>query len=63
MSRIAALCLLLIMLTCATGCWTYDPVHNQGIWRMIRRDLQIIHEDLDFMMAVDKPSHAARSDY
>ena len=63
MARTLLVCMLLAALVCVSGCFTYDPVHNQSHLYMIKNDLRIIHEDVDFMLGFDTPSHASRSLY
>jgi len=63
MARFILLGVLLVALVCTAGCFTYDQAHNQSHLYMIKNDLRIIHEDLDFMMGFDTPSHASRSLY
>jgi hypothetical protein len=52
-----------LALVCVTGCFNYDPVHNQYHWAIMRADFQAIHEDIDFMTGFDGPTHLRRSDY
>ena len=63
MLRIAVLCMLLAALVLTAGCFTYDPVHNQRHIYMMKEDLKIIHEDIDFFLGLDSPSHTSRSLY
>ncbi len=46
-----------------TGCFSYDPGHNDMHWSYMRADFQAIHEDVDFMTGFDAPTHLRRSDY
>ena len=47
---LAACCMLL------GGCWFFDAEHNRKHWKVIKRDLMLIHEDLDWILALDKES-------
>ena len=53
----------LALLAATAGCFSYDEAHNKRHWRMIRKDLAIMHEDADFALGLDAPSHASRSEY
>lgn len=63
MVRLVMFLIVVSALFGVTGCFSYDPAHNQYHWSIIRTDLQIMHEDVDFMTGFDAPSHLRRSDY
>jgi hypothetical protein len=46
-----------------SGCYDYDPAHNARINGMVKNDLKIMHQDWDFMLGFDAPSHASRMHY
>ena len=47
-----AVILLLLVVWCIglTGCFSFNREHNRDIVRMWKRDLQLMHEDLDFIL-------------
>jgi len=45
---LAACCLAL------SGCITYDEDHDRKIVRYMKRDIMLMHEDLDFIFALDE---------
>lgn len=55
--------ILLVSLTGVAGCFTFDSRHNRHHWNIVRRDLQIIHEDLDSIFGLDRESRLSRTDY
>jgi hypothetical protein len=63
MRRWVLFAIVVLTLLGVTGCFSYDPGHNALHWGMIRRDLQIMHEDVDFMTGFDATSHASRTEY
>ena len=51
--------LVLVLLCCCfslSGCWFFDEGHNRQHNKIIMRDLRAIHEDLDWILALDEPS-------
>ena len=63
MHRWIILGLLLVSLTSVAGCFTFDSKHNRHHWGIVRKDLQIIHEDLDSIFGLDRPSRLSRTEY
>ena len=63
MSRLFALILVAVALLGVAGCFSYDPAHNTYHWSLIRKDLQAIHTDADFMTGFDAPTHVDRAQY
>lgn len=60
------LVLLLVLVSCCltiSGCWFYDAEHNRRHWKLIKRDLRAIHEDLDFILALEQESPLAEGYY
>ena len=51
---------LLGVLMC-TGCFTYDTRHNSGHWEAIKNDFRLMHQDIDFFLALDEPSYLDRT--
>jgi hypothetical protein len=39
-----------------SGCFTFDEEHNRAFVKTIRRDMMILHEDLDWMLLWDEES-------
>ena len=63
MVRLALFAMIVLALFGVAGCFSYDPVHDQTHWSYMRADFQSMHEDMDFMMGFDAPTHLRRSDY
>lgn len=40
----------------ASGCFTFDMEHNRKIWGYMKTDIKLIHQDLDFILAMDEES-------
>ena len=51
----AACCLAL------SGCWFFDAEHNRKHKKIILADIREIHEDLDFLLALEDVSPLADS--
>ena len=39
-----------------SGCWFFDAQHNRAHKKVIDSDISLIHEDLDWILALDKAS-------
>jgi len=39
-----------------SGCFTFDEEHNRMHWKVIKKDFWLLHEDLDFIFAMDEES-------
>jgi hypothetical protein len=53
------LVLALVVVACCfamSGCFTFDSEHNRMHWKVIKRDVMLLHEDLDFILAMDEES-------
>ena len=51
--------LVLVLAVCCfalSGCWFFDAGHNRKHWKIVERDLWLIHEDLDWILALDEES-------
>jgi len=46
-----------------SGCWFFDAEHNRSHWKIIKKDIRAIHEDLDFILALEEESPLAESYY
>ena len=54
--RIAVAVALLGAIACA-GCFSFDARHNRKHWKIIKKDLRLIHQDIDFRLGLDEPSY------
>jgi hypothetical protein len=59
MRKFVLAALLGIVCVSSSGCWFYDAEHNRRHKEVILTDIRAIHEDLDFILALDKPSPLA----
>ncbi len=51
--------LALLLVACCfsmSGCWFFDAEHNRGHRKVIERDFMLLHQDLDWILALDQPS-------
>lgn len=50
--------MVFVAMACVTlsGCFTFDALHNRWHWYVIKKDLGLIHQDLDFILAMDEES-------
>jgi hypothetical protein len=51
--------LVVVLIACClgmSGCFFFDREHNRMHWEVIKRDLWLIHEDLDWILALDEES-------
>ena len=58
MRRIALVVVLAGFVLGLSGCWFFDAEHNRAYWKMVKKDLMQIHEDLDFILAMDPSSES-----
>ena len=49
LSALLAVCCLAL-----SGCMTFDEAHDRKILRYFKRDIMLIHEDLDFIFMLDE---------
>lgn len=50
------LVMLFVLIGCClslTGCWFFDAEHNRKQWEYMKMDIRAIHQDLDFLLALD----------
>jgi len=49
---------MLAAVVCVTlsGCWFFDAAHNRRHYEVIKEDIKLIHQDLDWILLLDKPS-------
>ena len=60
------LMLMLTLIGCCVslgGCWFFDAEHNRGHWKIIQKDLRAIHQDLDFILALEQETTLADDYY
>ncbi len=56
MRRLVLVALLVAASVSMSGCWFYDAEHNRRHNEIILRDIRALHEDLDFILALEEPS-------
>ncbi len=56
MRRIVLIALLGLMCTSLSGCWFFDAAHNRKKYEYMKHDMKLIHEDLDFILLLDRKS-------
>ena len=62
MLKRSLLWLLLVAVLPLTGCFMItDQRHNRKHWEYMKRDIALIHEDLDILFALDEPTLLHRS--
>ena len=54
MRRIIISILLAVCCLSLSGCWFFDAEHNRKHWVIIKKDIECIHEDLDFILALEE---------
>ena len=60
------LMLVLALIGCCfslSGCWFFDAEHNRGHWKIIKKDLRAIHQDLNFILALETETTLADDRY
>ena len=62
MLRMKLLLVVLVALTSLCGCFLQtDQRHNRGHWAIIKKDIRMIHEDLDVLLGLDAPTQLERT--
>ncbi|MDR4498477.1 MAG: hypothetical protein MRK02_11245 [Candidatus Scalindua sp.] len=46
----------LVIIACITGCYSTDKRHNAAHNRAIKKDMKLLHQDIDFVLGLDEPS-------
>lgn len=46
-----------------SGCFTFDAKHNTHHWQIVKTDLRELHQDLDFILALEEESPLVDSYY
>ncbi len=63
MRRMGILLAVCLGLSSLVGCFNYNPSHNSRVWRIVRKDLRCIREDLDFWMGLEQETLLSRTEY
>lgn len=56
MRRLIMAVVLASMCVAMSGCFTFDAEHNRRIWRNWKTDIRLMHQDIDFILALDEES-------
>ncbi|MDR4504285.1 MAG: hypothetical protein MRK01_05750 [Candidatus Scalindua sp.] len=48
--------ILLAASACISGCYTSDMRHNAAHNRMFKKDMQLLHQDIDYFFGTEQPS-------
>ena len=56
MRRLLLTLAVLGCLLASSGCWFFDAEHNRRHWKMMEKDIEMIHADLDFLLALEQPT-------
>jgi hypothetical protein len=48
--------MLLIFAVCASGCYTFNKNHNSAHNSTLKKDLKLLHEDVDSFLGTTEPS-------
>lgn len=47
---------LAVSMATLSGCITFDAQHNRYQWRIIKKDIREIHQDIDFILGLEEES-------
>ncbi len=53
------LILVIALVACCfamSGCWFFDAEHNRKHWKIIKKDIMLLHQDMDWILALDEES-------
>ena len=39
-----------------SGCWFFDAKHNRKHYKIIKEDVRLLHQDIDWLLLLDKES-------
>ena len=39
-----------------SGCFIFDKEHNRHHWQVIKKDIMLLHEDIDWILCLDEES-------
>lgn len=56
MRRIVVVALLVVACAGLSGCWFFDAQHNRKHWEVMKEDMRLIHQDLDWILLLEKKS-------
>jgi len=48
--------IFLVIMAFITGCYSTNKRHNAAHNRTIKKDMQLLHQDMDFILGLDQPS-------
>ena len=48
--------LLAVFCVSLSGCWFFDAKHNRLHYKVMKHDISMIHQDLDWILLLDKES-------
>ena len=54
MRRLVMILALIGICLSLTGCWFFDAEHNRSHWEYMKMDARAIHQDLEFILALDR---------
>jgi len=63
MRRMGILLIVCVCLSTLAGCFNYNPEHNSRLWRIIRKDLRCIRQDIDFWLGLEQETLLDRTEY
>ncbi len=57
MLKLLSTCIILmVVLACISGCYTSDMSHNAAHNRALKKDMGLLHQDVDFFLGIEQPS-------
>jgi len=56
MRRLILAAMLAISCVSLTGCWFFDAKHNRKHYQVMKHDLHLIHQDLDYILLLNHKS-------
>jgi len=48
--------MFLVFVMCASGCYSFNKSHNAAQNRALKKDLKLLHKDVDSFLGSSKPS-------
>ncbi|MEK6764659.1 MAG: hypothetical protein AABY49_00315 [Planctomycetota bacterium] len=48
--------MFLIFAVCVSGCYTFNKSHNAAHNRVLKKDMELLHKDVDSFLGATKPS-------
>ena len=56
MRRVVLAALLAVFCVSMSGCFFFDAKHNRMHYKVMKEDIRLIHQDLDWILLLDKKS-------